>query len=207
MPLVTRVVDAQTGHQKITTRAEHVAVVHLLERRLDVADADLLGDERVEVEPALLVEVDQHREVARRAGSRRTSWTSARRRGRRRRSAGCRGSSCPGVGHADQDDGAGQVAGVERLLPGLGPADRVDHDVGAVAAGERLDRLDRVGRPCCSRCGWRPSCVAPSSFRSSMSTAMIVPAPASAEPGDRGRRRRRRSRSRRRSCRGRRCRC
>ena len=39
--------------------------MHLLERRLDVTETDLLGDERVEVEPALLVERDQHREVAR----------------------------------------------------------------------------------------------------------------------------------------------
>src|SRR3954468_9256569 len=36
--------------------------VHLLERRLDVADADLLAHERVEVQPSLPVEVDQHRE-------------------------------------------------------------------------------------------------------------------------------------------------
>ncbi len=38
--------------------AQHVAVVHLLERRLHVAEPDLLGDERVEVEPSLLVEVE-----------------------------------------------------------------------------------------------------------------------------------------------------
>ena len=97
VPLVTRVVDARRPSED-HHRAQHVAAVHLLERRLDVADADLLGDERVEVEPALLVEVDQHREVAATAGSRRTSSTSARRRGRRRRSAGCRGSSCPASG-------------------------------------------------------------------------------------------------------------
>ena len=47
-------------------------------------------------------------------------------------------------GHADQHDGAGQVAGVERLLPGLGAADRVDDDVGAEAVGQVLDGLDRV---------------------------------------------------------------
>ena len=49
------------------------------------------------------------------------------------------------VRHADQDDGAGQVAGVERLLVDGRVPDRVDDDVGAEAAGERLDRLDRVG--------------------------------------------------------------
>ena len=68
------------------------------------------------------------------AGSRRTRRTSARRRGRRRRSAAAR-ASCRGR-HADQDDGAGQVAGVERLLVRLRAADRVDDDVGAEAAGE-----------------------------------------------------------------------
>jgi hypothetical protein len=47
-------------------RTEYVARVHLVERRLDAAERDLLGHERVEVEPALQVEVDQHREVPRR---------------------------------------------------------------------------------------------------------------------------------------------
>jgi hypothetical protein len=41
--------------------------------------------------------------------------------------------------YADQHHRAGQVAGVERLLPGLRAADRVDHDVGAEAVGELLD--------------------------------------------------------------------
>ena len=48
-------------------------------------------------------------------------------------------------GHADQDDGAGEVAGVEGLLVGLRAADRLDDDVGAEAAGQLADRLDRVG--------------------------------------------------------------
>ena len=65
-----------------------------------------------------------------------------------------------GVGYADQHDRAGQVAGVERLLPGLGAADRVDDDVGAEAAGELLDRLDR------RRCSLLFTvCVAPSFAR------------------------------------------
>ena len=49
------------------------------------------------------------------------------------------------VGHADLHDRAGEVARVERLLEHLGPADRLDAHVGAVAVGERADRLDRVG--------------------------------------------------------------
>ena len=40
---------------------------------LDLVEADRLGHEPVEVEPALQVEVDEHREVAAAAGSRRTS--------------------------------------------------------------------------------------------------------------------------------------
>ena len=60
-----------------------------------------------------------------------------------------------GFGHADLHDGAGEVAGVERLLEHLRVADRLDAHVGAVAVGERLDGLDRVGRSTRRRCGWR----------------------------------------------------
>ena len=49
-----------------------------------------------------------------------------------------------GVGDADQDDGAGQVAGVEGLGEGFRAADGVDDDVGAVAVGEGLDAFDGV---------------------------------------------------------------
>ena len=48
-------------------------------------------------------------------------------------------------GHADQHDGAGEVAGVERLLVHLRVADGLDAHVGAVAVGDRLDVLDRIG--------------------------------------------------------------
>ena len=51
-------------HHRTTTRAQHAAGVHLVERLLDVVERDLLGDERVQVEPALPVELGQHREVA-----------------------------------------------------------------------------------------------------------------------------------------------
>ncbi len=49
-----------------------------------------------------------------------------------------------GAGHTHQDDGAGQVAGVERLLVRLRTSDGVDHHVGAEAAGQCADCLHRV---------------------------------------------------------------
>ena len=52
-----------SGHITTTERSTFAAV-HLREGRVDVVDADLLGDERVQRQPALQVEVDQHREVA-----------------------------------------------------------------------------------------------------------------------------------------------
>src|SRR5512140_1898772 len=39
------------------------------------------------------------------------------------------------------------VPAIERLQVGLGAADRLDHHVGAVPAGQLLDPLDRVGLP------------------------------------------------------------
>ena len=104
---------------------------------------DALGDELLQRQPALPVQVDQHREVP-------LGQAVAVPRRLQRPAAGeevdqrhlerhLRGR------HADQHHGAGQVAGVERLLPGLGPADRIDHHVGAEAVGQLLDRLDGVG--------------------------------------------------------------
>src|SRR5699024_430401 len=114
-------------------RAQDVTVVHPLERRLDTIEGDLLGHERVEVEPALLVQVDQHREVA----ARQTVAVPARLQGAsasenvdqgniRHRHVGCR--------YADEDEYAGQVACVERLLPGLRATDGLDDDVRALRA-------------------------------------------------------------------------
>ena len=53
--------------------------------------------------------------------------------------------------HADQHHRAGQVAGVERLLPRLGPTDRLHHHVGAlgtlvVLRADLLDGRHRVER-------------------------------------------------------------
>ena len=170
------------------------------------SSADLLGDERVEVEPALQVQVDQHREVP--AGQ--AVAVPA----RLERAAAAEDVEQRQLGdlhlrrrHADQDDGAGQVAGVERLLPRLRSADRVDHHVGAEAAGE-LPGSPRPGRSrCCSRCAWRRAPRPSSSFRSSMSTAMIVPAPARRRPGDRRRPDAAAADHRDRVAAGRRCRC
>ena len=50
-----------------------------------------------------------------------------------------------GVGHADLHQGAGEVAGEERLLHHRRVPDGLDADVGPVAAGQGPDRLDRVG--------------------------------------------------------------
>ena len=46
--------------------------------------------------------------------------------------------------HTDLHDGAGEVAGVERLLQHLRAADGLHAQIGAVAVGERADGLDRV---------------------------------------------------------------
>src|SRR4051794_41854332 len=45
-------------------RAQHLAAMHLLERRLEVVDADRLGHELLQRQPALQVQVDEQREVA-----------------------------------------------------------------------------------------------------------------------------------------------
>src|SRR4051794_7756926 len=124
-------------------RTQHVPGVHLLERGLDVVQADRLGDELVEREAALQVQVDEHREVP--AGQavavpgRLDRPAAAEDLDRRQGDLHVRG------GGADHDDGAGEVAGVEGLLEDLRVADGVDGDVGPEATGERLDRLDRVG--------------------------------------------------------------
>src|SRR3954453_7295138 len=46
--------------------AGHLAARHLLERVLDLVERDRLGDEHRQVDATLQVQVDEHREVARR---------------------------------------------------------------------------------------------------------------------------------------------
>ena len=166
-------------------RAQHLAALHLLERRLDVAEADRLArrTRRGRAGPAGRGRSASGSRAT--AGSRRTRTTSARRRGRRRRSAAGRGASV-GRGHADEHHGAGEVAGVEGLLVGLRTADRLDDDVGAEAAGERADRLDRGPPRAALTVCVAPSPRAHSSLRSSTSTAMIRAAPGQPRAGDRG---------------------
>ena len=106
--------------------AEHISVVHLGEGGLDVTDADLLGDEGTEVEAALLVEVDEHREVARGKAvavpARLQRATAAEDLDERQ------GDLLVGGRDAHEDNGAGEVAGKEGLLVGLRAADRLDDD-------------------------------------------------------------------------------
>ena len=120
-------------------------MVHLVEGGLDVADSDLLGDEGTEVEAALLVEVDEHREVSRRqavavpAGLQRPA-PAEHVDERDVRDLGV------GVRDADEDDGARKVAGVEGLLPRLRDADgggpRLGVDERALPGVAVPDRLD-----------------------------------------------------------------
>src|SRR4051795_243709 len=124
-------------------RPQHLAAVHLLEGLLDVLEGDGLGDELVEREAALQVQVDEHREVA---GGQAVAVPGGLDRpapaedlDRRQLDLHVRRRD------ADHHHPAGQVAGVEGLLEHLRVADRVDRDVGAEPAGERLDCLDRVG--------------------------------------------------------------
>ncbi len=136
-------------------RAQDLAPLHLGEGLLDLVEADRLAHEGVEVEAALEVEVGVEREVP--AGQ---------------------AVAVPGglegpapaeevdhgdvdahlrVGHAHLHHGAGQVAGVEGLLEHRRVADGLDHHVGAEAAGEVADGLDRVDLPRRRRCGWHRS--------------------------------------------------
>ncbi len=60
-----------------------------------------------------------------------------------------------GSGHADEHDGAGEVAGLERLAVHRGVADRLDAHVGAEAAGDRAGRTRRDPWSWSCTCAWR----------------------------------------------------
>src|SRR5688500_11036280 len=132
-------------------RAQHLALAEVVEGLLDVVQADGLGDELVEREAALQVEVDEHREVA--AGQAVAVPGGLDRAAPAEDLDGRELDRHVGGGDADHDDAAGQVAGVEGLLEHLRVADRVDGDVHPEAPGEALDRLDRVGLPGVDRVG------------------------------------------------------
>ena len=107
-----------------------------------LVEPDRLGDETVQIEPALQVQVDQHRKVA---GGQAVAVP-----------AGLEPPAAPEEldhrkvdahvrrRHPDLDERPGEIPGEERLLHHLRVADRLDADVGAVAAGEGPDRLDGV---------------------------------------------------------------
>ena len=116
--------------------------MHLVECILDTFEPDALGHELLQRQSALAIEVDQGGEVA----LRKTVAVP----GRLQRSPageevhqrhlqahiGCR--------NTHQDNGSGEIAGIESLLPGFRSANGVDHDIGAEAVGQFLDLLDDV---------------------------------------------------------------
>ncbi len=132
-------------HQRMTTERSTSPSCIRSNAASTSSERDLLGDERVEVEPALLVEVDEHREVA---GGQAVAVPAGLQRATAAEDVDERDVGHLHVGgrYADEHDRPGQVAGVERLLPGVRAADRLDDDVRAEPAGELLDRGDRVGR-------------------------------------------------------------
>ena len=141
VPCVTTRSMRVRAHSTTTERSTSPACI-LWNASSTCVEPDALGDELLQRQPALQVEADQRREVAlgqavavprrlqRAAAGEEVDQRHLQRHVRRR--------------NTDQHDGAGEVAGVERLLPGFRTADRVDHHVGAEAVGEVLDRLDRV---------------------------------------------------------------
>ena len=119
--------------------------MHLVERRLDAVEADALGDEALQGQPALAVEADQCGEVA--------FGQAVAVPGRFQRSAAgeevhqrhlqphVRGRN------THQHNGSREIAGVERLLPGLRAADGVDHHIDPEPVGQVLDGLHDVEFP------------------------------------------------------------
>src|SRR5215211_7080186 len=134
-------VDA-SGISKDHHRAQHLVALHLGERLLDLVEGDGLGDEPVEIVAAAQVQVDQYWEVA--AGQ------AVAVPGRPQGPAAAVEVQHPDVdahlrvGHAHLDQGAGVVAGVEGLLEDVRVADRLHGHVGAAAAGQAADGVDRV---------------------------------------------------------------
>jgi hypothetical protein len=116
-----------------------------VEGLLDVLQADALADEAVEGQPPLEVQVDEQREVAARqavAVPRRLEGAAPAEVLDHRQI----GEAHVGRGHADLDDGAGEVASEERLLEHLRVADGFDAHVGAEPSGGGTHGLDRIGR-------------------------------------------------------------
>ena len=132
-------------HSTTTERSTSPRCI-FVERRLDVVEADRLGDELVQRQPALQV-AGRPASGSPASGRQSPYHDDLSAPPRPKNSISGISSTIVRGGHADQHDRAGQVAGEEGLSPGLRAADRVDHDVGAEAAGERPDRLDRRRLP------------------------------------------------------------
>ena len=113
-----------------------------MEGLLDTIEGDDLRDEGVEIETALLVEIDQHRKVTTRKAVavptrlERTASTEDVEERKRQLHVGPR--------NTDEHDGAGEVAGLEALRIDLRQPDRLDRDIDTVATGEFADLLDRI---------------------------------------------------------------
>src|SRR5262245_50367259 len=115
-----------------------------MECGLHVAEPDGLADEVLERQAALQMQVHQHREVATRQAvsvpARLQRTTTAEELDHRNvREFHRRGR------HAHLHHRAGEVAREERLAEDLGMPDRLDADVGPVAARRLADRGDRIG--------------------------------------------------------------
>ena len=138
--------------------------------------------EAVEVEAALQVEVDQHREVAAReavAVPRRLQRAAAAEELDHREL----GNFIGGSRHADLHDACRRGRGRRtpaRSTSGLPTASM--HTSAPLPSVRALDRLDGVGLATRRRCAVAPNSFAHSSFVGSRSTAMIVRAPARRAP-------------------------
>src|SRR3954470_16969034 len=108
--------------------------MHLREGVLDAVQRDRLADETVQVKPTLQVHVDEHREVAGGQAvavpARLQRTTAAEEVEQRHLQPHLR------CWYADKDHGAGKVARVERLAPGLRPTNCVNSHVDPEPPGE-----------------------------------------------------------------------
>ena len=113
-----------------------------MEGFLDFVKLDRFGDELVERQTALQVQVDEHREV--------TRWEAVAVPGRLQRSAPTedldqRQLDLHGrIRHAHQNDRASQITSVEGLFIGLRQSDGLNTHIGAVAFGELTHPRHRV---------------------------------------------------------------
>src|SRR5262245_37237976 len=118
-----------------------LALQHLVEGVVQIAERDAPADHLLEAIPAAHIKVDQHRDVR--------ALVSATERATREHAlleqeAGVDGQPCAGRRHADHDAGAAPVGGEERLLDGPLRAHNLEGEVDAAGPAERLDARHRV---------------------------------------------------------------